>query len=51
MLEKLLQMADGPLREALAKSGTDTSPGAASAIEDVLGSLLQSKQNQETPKQ
>lgn len=41
MLEKLLQMADGPLQDALAKSGTNASPGAASAIEEVLGSLLQ----------
>lgn len=41
MLDKLLKMAEGPLQEALAKSGTNASPGAAGAIEDVLGSLLQ----------
>lgn len=41
MLEKLLKMAEGPLQEALAKSGNNPSPGAANAIEDVFGSLLQ----------
>jgi uncharacterized protein YidB (DUF937 family) len=41
MLEKLLKMADGPLQDALARSGTNASPGTASAIEDVFGSLLQ----------
>lgn len=41
MLEKLLKMAEGPLQEALAKSGTTAGPGTASAIEDVFGSLLQ----------
>lgn len=41
MLEKLLQMADGPLQEALAKSGANANPGAAGAIEEVLGSLIQ----------
>lgn len=43
MLDKLLKMAEGPLQEALAKSGTNAGPGTASAIEDVLGSLLQKK--------
>ncbi len=41
MLDKLLKMADGPLQDALAKSGTNAGLGAASAIEDVLGSILQ----------
>lgn len=41
MLDKLLKMADGPLQDALAKSGVNASPGTAGAIEDVLGSLLQ----------
>lgn len=43
MLDKLLKMAEGPLQEALAKSGTNAGPGAASAIEEVLGSLLEKK--------
>lgn len=41
MLDKLLKLAEGPLQDALAKSGTNAGPGAAGAIEDVLGSLLQ----------
>lgn len=41
MLEKLLKMAEGPLQEALAKSGTNATPSTANAIEEVLGSLLQ----------
>lgn len=40
MLDKLLKMAEGPLQEALAKSGTSAGPGTASAIEDVFASLL-----------
>lgn len=43
MLDKLLKMAEGPLQEALAKSGNNARPGTASAIEDVFGSLLQKK--------
>lgn len=43
MLDKLLKMAEGPLQEALAKSGTNAGPGAASAIEDIMGSLLQNQ--------
>jgi hypothetical protein len=45
MLDKLLKMADGPLQEALARSGTNASPGTASAIEDIFGSLLQKQAN------
>jgi uncharacterized protein YidB (DUF937 family) len=43
MLDKLLKMAEGPLQEALAKSGNNTTSGATNAIEDVLGSLLQNQ--------
>lgn len=40
MLDNLLKMAEGPLQEALAKSGTSAGPGTASAIEDVFASLI-----------
>jgi uncharacterized protein YidB (DUF937 family) len=43
MLDKLLKMAEGPLQEALAKSGTNPGPSTASAIEEVFGSLLQNQ--------
>ena len=43
MLDKLLKMAEGPLQEALAKSGAGSNPGTANAIEDVFGSLLQNQ--------
>lgn len=45
MLDKLLKMADGPLQEALARSGSNVNPGTASAIEDIFGSLLQKQAN------
>jgi hypothetical protein len=41
MLDQLLKMAEGPLQELLAKSGTNPKPGTASAIEEVFGNLLQ----------
>lgn len=43
MLEKLLKMADGPLQDALARSGTNAGPGTASAIEEIFGSLLEKR--------
>lgn len=36
-------MADGPLKELLSNSEMNGTPGAASAIKDTLGSLLQNK--------
>ncbi len=43
MLDQLLKMADGPLRDLLANSNTAVGPGAASTIEETLSSLLQEK--------
>ena len=43
MLDQLLKMADGPLRDLLANSNTPVGPGAASTIEETLSSLLQEK--------
>ena len=43
MLDQLLKMADGPLRDLLTQSNTSVGPGAASTIEDTLASLLQEK--------
>lgn len=40
MLEQLLQMADGPLQDYLAKSGVQGQAGSAKAIQETLGSLL-----------
>jgi hypothetical protein len=43
MIDQLLKMADGPLKELLANSNVNAGPGDASAIEEVLGSVLQKK--------
>jgi len=43
MIDQLLKMADGPLKEFLANSNVDAGPGDASEIEEVLGSVLQKK--------
>ena len=43
MIDQLLKMADGPLQDLLSQSGMNSSPGAASAIEDTFGSLLKNK--------
>lgn len=43
MIDQLLKMADGPLKDLLSNSEMNGTPGAASAIKDTLGSLLQNK--------
>ncbi|MFC3414309.1 DUF937 domain-containing protein [Algoriphagus hitonicola] len=43
MIDQLLKMADGPLRDLLANSDVPANPGDASAIEDTLASILQRK--------
>ncbi|MGM0946727.1 MAG: hypothetical protein ACQEW9_16240 [Bacteroidota bacterium] len=43
MLDQLLKMADGPLKELLSNSNVPAGPGAAGAIEETLSSILQKK--------
>ncbi|WP_026956997.1 hypothetical protein [Algoriphagus vanfongensis] len=43
MIDQLLKMADGPLKEVLRNSGMSEGPGTADAIEETLASLLQNK--------
>lgn len=43
MIDQLLKMAEGPLKDVLANSGMSEGPGTANAIEETLSSILQSK--------
>lgn len=43
MLDQLLSMADGPLKDILSSSGLDEGPNTTSAIKESLTSVLQQK--------
>lgn len=43
MIDQLLKMADGPLKELLSNADVPAGPGDANAIEDTLASVLKKK--------
>jgi hypothetical protein len=43
MLDQLLNMTDGPLKDILSSSGLDEGPNTTNAIKDTLTSILQKK--------